>query len=101
MDTEASCSGSPEGLSFWSTSRPVSVVGVPKAKITSNGTNSVVIQSHLACAGKTTSSLPFASYNRTGNEASKYQLPRASPLTTRGLFTTAFRSEEHTSELQS
>ena len=90
IETESACSGKPEGLSFSNTKVPVSVAGVSKVSTTSNGTNSVVIQSPLACAGKATSSLPFASKSRTGNEASKYQFPLASPRTRSGLSTKAF-----------
>ncbi len=79
--------GSPDGLSFSKTSVPVEVAGGVKFNVTVNGTKFGVIQSPCAVAGATAISFPFPSSRRTGKLASKYQPPRASPVTVRGLVT--------------
>src|SRR3989344_2317160 len=80
MRNSFACSGKPEGISFSSTNVPVAVSGLTNAKVTVNGTYSVVIHSPCAWAGATASTLPFSSSNFTGKEASKYHVPRAWPV---------------------
>lgn len=84
----SSRAGSPDGLSFCSTSVPL-VSLVVKVSVTSYGTKSVVIHSPCACAGAIASSFPLLSSNFTGKLASKYHVPRASPLIRSGLLTVA------------
>lgn len=81
----AACSGRPEGLSRSRTSVPVAVVGAAKVRVALNGTKSVVIQSPAAWATPRAISRPVPSRSETGNEASKYQVPRAMPLIMSGL----------------
>lgn len=82
---ESSRTGSPEGLSFCSTRVPVGVAGAANVSVTLNGTKSSVIQSPCAWAGAWAITFPFPSSSFTGNEASKYQVPRARPVTVSGL----------------
>src|SRR3989344_5296943 len=94
MRTSAAFSGKPDGLSFSRTRTPVAVVEVANGSDRRKGTKSVVIHSPCACAGASANTRPLASSNLTGKLASKYQLPRASPLTVTGLVTTALGSSE-------
>ena len=88
-DIEASFSGIPEGLSFFK----IIVAGpmYDRDILTSalNSTNFSVIQSPSAFAGPFQSTFPFLSKTRTGKEASKYQVPRAFPMTLNCLPVTA------------
>ena len=84
----ASLAGSPDGLSLERTKEPVVVAGVENVSVAVNGTKFAVIQSPCACAGACASTLPLASKSLTGKLASKYQPPRASPVTVNGLLTT-------------
>ena len=72
------------------------MLGVGKVNVTLNETKSVVIQSLSAWAGAWASKLLLASYSFTGNDASKYQVPLASPVTVKGLLTTEFGCGEET-----
>ena len=92
----SSCSGKPDGLSFSKTSVPRSVSGTGNVSITENGTNSVVIHSPCAWAGTTVIFFPLPSRRCIGNDASKYQNPRASPCISIGLFISSPGSGENT-----
>jgi len=85
-----SCSGRPEGLSFLRIRVPAGVAGVVKSSVTLKGTKFTVIHSPWAWAGLTARVSPLASIRMTGKEASKYQVPRASPEMLSGLVTRAF-----------
>ena len=87
MMSLSSFSGRPEGLSLRKISRPLPSAGVVKSRVTSNGTKSSVIHSPLAWAGTCARIFPSASSISTGKLSSKYQGPRASPLTKSGLST--------------
>ena len=90
--------GSPEGLSFWSMRVPVEPDGcLAKVSVALKGTKFSVIQSPCASTWPWAIVLPFASNNMTGADASKYQVPRAVPVTTRGEETVAFLSGAVTS----
>lgn len=70
---------------------PVAVTGVEKLNGTDlNDTKLDVIQSPSASACPVAITLPVASSILMGKEASKYQVPRALPVTTSGLRIVAF-----------
>jgi len=80
-DREASCLGSPDGLSFSNSNVTLPVYDLGIVMVALNGTKFVVIHSSVACATKIASTAPFLSKSLIGNDASKNHVPRAFPLT--------------------
>lgn len=78
--------GKPDGLSFLNTSVPVDPAGWGgNVSTTIKGTKSSVIQSDCAWAMAVVMRTLFWSRSSIGNDASKYQNPRALPVIVNGL----------------
>lgn len=85
-ETDLLLSGKPDGLSLEMIIMPLFVMGI-NSSVALNGTKRSVIQSAIACAPTSASTLLFASTNLIGKFASKNQVPLASPSRINGLLT--------------